>query len=68
MTKFTAAIQKPVIFYDAQNLGLLVFIFKVCLDQILAKLISQGVAAAPLPSSCLKNFGNEKNFLLPDNC
>ena len=34
-----------------------------CSDQILAKLINQGVAAAPLSLKHLKNFGNEKIFL-----
>ena len=40
----------------------LVFIFKTCSDQILAKLINRrgGVAAALLSSRLLKNFGNKK--------
>ena len=39
------------------------FYFKTCSDQILAKLINQGVAAAFFSSRSPKNFENEKIFL-----
>ena len=43
---------------------ILVFIFKICSDQILAKLINQGGVAAVLFSSRHpKNLQNEKKFL-----
>ena len=48
---------------DAQTFRLLVFVFKTCSDQILAKLISQGVVAALFSSTCPKNLKNEKIFL-----
>ena len=46
--------------YDAQTWWLLVFILKTHSDQILAKLINQGVAAALLKSKHPKNVENEK--------
>ena len=51
------------LFYDAQMLWLSVFIFKTCSDQILAKLINLGVAAALFSSRGPKNLQNEKKFL-----
>ena len=39
------------------------FILKTGFDQILAKLINQGVAAALFSSRCPINFENEKFFL-----
>ena len=61
-----ARMTKPIrnlLFYDAQTLRLLVFIRKTGSDQILAKLISPGVAAALFSSRCPKKFENEKVFL-----
>ena len=46
---------------------LIVSILKTRLDQILAKLISQGVVAAPFSSRSPKNFENEKIFLCLKN-
>ena len=37
-------------------------------DQILAKLISQGVATALFSSRCRKNFKNENKIPLLENC
>ena len=45
MTKLTAANQKPLTLWSP-NLVTFVFILKTCYDQILAKLINQGDAAA----------------------
>ena len=42
---------------------IVVFIFKTRSDQILAKLINQGVAAALFASRRPENFENEKLFL-----
>ena len=38
--------------------------FKTCSDQILAKLINQGVAAALFSSTRLNNFENKETFPL----
>ena len=61
MTKLTAAVQKPLTltprFYDFS------FYLKTFSDQILAKLINHGVAAALFSSRHLSNFGNERIFL-----
>ena len=61
MTRLTAANQKPLaLIYDTQILRLLVFTLKTCSDQILAKLLNQGVAAALFSSRHPKNLQNEK--------
>ena len=44
------------------NLVTFSFILKTCSDQILAKLINQGVAAALFSSKRPKNFENEQIF------
>ena len=54
---------RNILSYDAQTWWLLVFILKTGSDQVLAKLINQGVAAALLSSRYPKNFEIEKNFL-----
>ena len=48
---------------DGQTLGVLVFIFKTCSDQILAKLINQGGYCCSFLIKTSKKFDNEKIFL-----
>ena len=59
MIKFTAAIQKPFTSWQP-NFVTFSFIFKTCSDQILAKLINQGVTVAHFLSRPRKNSENEK--------
>ena len=54
---------RNLLFYDAKTWWLLVFILKAHSDQILAKFINQGVAAALSSSRRPQNFENEKTFL-----
>ena len=54
---------RNLLLYDAETRWILVFILKAHSDQILAKLINQGVAAALSSSRRPKNFENEKIFL-----
>ena len=61
MTEFRAAIQKPLTL-RCPNFVTFSFIFKTCSYKILAKFVSQGVAAALFSSIPHKNFENE-NFL-----
>ena len=63
MTKLTQLPIRNLLAYDAQTWLFLVFNhLKTRSDQILAKLISEGVAAALLSSRRPKNFENEKIF------
>ena len=61
MTKFTAAIQKPLMLC-CPNFVTFSFVFNKFSDQILAKLIYQGVATTLFLSRHLKNVENEKVF------
>ena len=49
---------RNLLFYDAQTLRLLVFILKTRSDQILAKLINQGIAAVLFSLRRPKNLPN----------
>ena len=60
MTKLTAASQKPLNLLCPNFLG---FILKTCSDQILTKLINQGVDASLFSLIHLANFESEKIFL-----
>ena len=62
MTKLTAANQKPLILW-CPNFVTLFFILKTCSNQILAKLINQGVAASLFSWRRPKKLENEKVFL-----
>ena len=65
MTKLTATNQpiRNLSFYNAQTWWLIIFILKTGSDQILAKLINQGVATALFSSKRTQNFKYEKIFL-----
>ena len=60
MTKLTAANQKPLMPKLCD--------FKTCSDQILAKLVDQGVAAAVFLSRHPAKIYKMKKFPLPGNC
>ena len=49
--------------YDAQTLWLLVFIFKTCSDQILAKLVNKGGCCCSFLIETSQNFWKWKIFL-----